>query len=81
MIPHAASGELGIDLLLAHMINELAKPRFVFVVMSGGSDCKGVYFDEDRAKAAFYKEVVREKDYIDYVVTLRRHCGQHDLVL
>lgn len=60
------------------MINELEKPRFVFVVMGGGLNCKGVYFDEDRAKAAFYKEVAREKHFIECVATLRRDCGQYN---
>lgn len=71
-VPHAASGELGIVPLISHLVHELAKPRFVWVVSGftccgpggwaisdplGRLDISGVFADKERALSAFYKKV------------------------
>lgn len=77
-VPHAASGELGIVPLISHLVHELAKPRFVWVVMSGSLDCEGVYTDEDRGKAAFFKIISNIWSGIEPVATCKLNCNCKD---
>ena len=73
-VPHAASGELGIVPLISHLVHELAKPRFVWVVTSDELDRVGVYMNKNRGKAAFFKVISNIWSDIEPVATFKLHC-------
>lgn len=77
-VPHAASGELGIVPLISHLVHELAKPRFVWVVTSDELDRVGVYMDVHRGKAAFFKVISNIWSDIEPVATCKLHCNCKD---
>ena len=70
--PHAASGELGLGELVAHMVDLFARPRYVWVVAGftccgpggecssdplGSLEISGVFAEESTARTAFHKHV------------------------
>jgi len=79
-VPHAASGELGIVPLISHLVHELAKPRFVWVVTSVRFDHVRVYTDENRAKAAFFEVVSNIWNDIEPVARIKLDCNCKDCV-